>query len=147
MTVNAHYEQIIAHEIARIVPNLRLVDLSDYVCHLHQERFGNVADLVDGVCNLYFHPLTLRFAKRGDFCLSWGRAPSIRLLMEFCNLNMAASFYLTLKSTCFSVALKHITHHNKNLSDTYSQEHAEWLKDAFFDARFKKYSEYMASVT
>jgi len=138
MTVNAHYERIIAHEIARIVPDLRLVDVADYVCHLHQERFGNVADLVDGICNLYFHPLTLRFAKRGDFCLEWGRTPSIRLLMEFCNLGLDVSFYLTLKSTGFSVFLKRITHHHKNLSGSFMEEHVEWLKHAFCDARFKR---------
>jgi len=138
MTLNIHYERIIAHEIARIVPDLRLVDVSDYICHLHQEHFGNVADLVDSVCNLHFHPLTLRFAKKGDFYLAWECTPSTRLLMEFCNLGLDVSFYLTLTSTGFSVSLKRITHHHKNLSGSFGEENDELLKRAFYDARFKR---------
>jgi len=134
--MNTHYEQIIAHEIARIIPDLRLIDLSHYVCHLQQEHYGNIADLVDDVCNMHFHPLTLRFIHKGDFCLAWGRTPTVRLLMKFCNLGLSASFYLTLKASCFSIVLQRITYSNAHHSRMTPQKQAQYLSRALHDAHF-----------
>jgi len=132
------YEQIIAYEVARIVPDLRQIDLPCYMRHLHQGHYGNVADLVEAACERHFHPLTLRFGYKGEGRLTWETLPIICLLMEFYNSGLFASFHLTLEATSCSFALKYLSFGSLRAHQPTPTAKADILRHALRDAQLKQ---------
>jgi len=114
------FEQILARYIAKIVPDLRLVDAWHYVCELNNHRYGNIADIVETATELYFFPRTLRFSGSGDFYLEWRRPPIILLDMEFFNQGVRLMFRLTLQHDSFAIDLERIRFGNKQMVDAPS---------------------------
>jgi len=121
------FEQILARYIAKIVPDLRLVDAWHYVYDLNYRRYGNIADIVEAATELYFFPCTLRFSGSGDFRLEWGKPPIILLDMEFFNQGVRLIFRLTLKHDSFAIDLERIRFGTVEVVDSPSHHSDSYL--------------------
>jgi len=133
------YEKIIAHYIAKIVPDLRLVDVSHYILDLCREHYANIADIIEAATELYFFPNHFRFAQKGDFKLEWGCPPIIMLEMEFFNQGVRSLFRLDLKHDSFAIELTRIRFGSAGeveSSSSYSDRHR--LIQALNDACLRK---------
>lgn len=128
-------EMVIARQIARIIPDLKLVDAGDYVAYLHEECYANISDIIDAATELHFFPNTLRFAGGGDFVLDWDTPPTISLDMKFSNQGVSAAFRLTMSSTVFHIELDMIDFKN---ADENPEINTGRLITAFEDARITK---------
>jgi len=114
------FEKIIARYIAKIIPDLQLIDAHHYICHLSHRRYANIGDLVDAATELHFFPRTLRFGGYGDFRLEWGQPPVIMLDMEFFNQGVRLLFRLTLEKNCFGIELERIRFGDGKKQETLS---------------------------
>jgi len=133
------FEKILAHYIAKIVPDLRLVDAQHYIYNLVQGYYANIADIVDAATELYFFPQTLRFSGHGDFQLQWGQVPIILLDMEFFNQGVRLLFRLDLRHDSFGVELERIRFGNAWAVDVFSPHSDQHrLLSALNDACLRK---------
>src|SRR5690625_3376677 len=128
-------EMIIAKQVARILPELKLVDVSDYICYIHNEHFANICDIIDAATELHFFPHTLRFGNGGCYKLDWDSTPTISLDMEFSNLGVTVYFRLTLSAEIFHVQLDNIIFEK---SENDPELNTQQLINAFNDARLRK---------
>jgi hypothetical protein len=101
----AEREEILAEGIQKVVAELRLVEVIDYVAFLRMDLVGNVADIVNSSSQLYLKAGTLRFGNEGDVHLGWGSMPSIDLAMEFHHQDITVHFRLGLAATKASVTI------------------------------------------
>jgi len=137
--MKADFEKILARYVAKIVPDLRLVELCHYVCDLTHGRYANIADIIEQAVELYFFPRTFRFAQRGDFHLGWGREPIILLDMEFFNQGVRSLFCLQLQEDSFGIELERIRFGNAyevDFASAHSDQHR--LLSALNDACLRK---------
>jgi len=139
MRTKKHMEEILACHLAKIVPELRLVEADHYVCHLYHRRYANIGDIVEAATELHFFPQTLRFSGSGDYHLEWGLPPTILLDMEFCNQGVRSLFRLILEHDCFGVELERIRFGNSREMETKSaHSESQRLSMALNDACLRK---------
>jgi len=117
-----NFEKILARYIAKIIPDLRLVDTHHYVFDISHGRYANIADIVEAAAELYFFPQTVRFADHGDFHLKWGQPPIILFDMEFFNQGIRSLFRLELRHDGFGIELERIRFGNVQEVDVFSPE-------------------------
>lgn len=79
-------ETFVANAISRLVAELRLIDIGDYIAYLRMEQFRGVADLVHNAAELYFTPGYVEFAMEGEAVTEWGRAPAATLMLRINSL-------------------------------------------------------------
>jgi len=113
--MKSDFEKILARYIAKIVPELRLVEAHHYICNIVHKRYANLDDIVTAATELHFFPRTLRFGGYGDFRLEWGREPIILLNMEFFNQGVRLLFCLQLQDDHFGIDLERIRFGNMNM--------------------------------
>jgi len=101
----AEREEILAEGIQKVVAELRLVEVIDYIAFLRMDLLGNIADIVNSSSQLYLKAGTLRFGNDGEAHLSWGSAPTIDLAMEFHHRDVTVHFKLGLAATKASVTI------------------------------------------
>jgi len=139
LSMKQDFEKILAHYIAKIIPDLQLIDACHYVCNLSHRRYANIGDLVDAATELHFFPRTLRFSGSGDFRLEWGQAPIIMLDMEFFNQGVRLLFRLTLEQDCFGIELERIRFgDDKNVETPSPDNDTKRLIAALNDACLRK---------
>ena len=101
----AEREEILAEGIQKVVAELRLVEVIDYIAFFRMDQLGNIADIVNSSSQLYLKAGTLRFGNDGDVHLAWGGVPSIDLAMEFHHRDVTVHFRLGLAATTASVTI------------------------------------------
>jgi hypothetical protein len=125
-------ERALAHGVAEVASELRLVDAVDYIAFIRTEQFGNLSALVNSSTELYFKPGTICFGLSGDIDLKWGGAPSIMLDMEFHHESVNVYFRLLLEALHAGVEINYISFEQG--SDD-PQENTRRLIGAIADAR------------
>lgn len=107
-------EQIIAYYIARILSDLRLIDISDYITYAHNNKLANIGDIIEAATELHFITNTIRFAGRATYDINWNELPNITFYMTFKSKGVQANFRLTLSALLFSVQLDSINFNEAN---------------------------------
>ncbi|MHC5308391.1 hypothetical protein [Bartonella sp. LJL80] len=127
-------EMMIAKQVARIIPELKLVDAADFIAYIHAERFANITDIIDAATELHFYPHTMRFGNGGSYVLEWDTPPTITLDMEFSNEGVTAYFRLVMSADGFGIELDNVVFENP-VDDETDTRH---LMEALNDARLRK---------
>lgn len=128
------HEIMIAKQVARIVPELTLVDPADFIAYIHDEHFANIIDIIDAATELHFYPHTMRFGNGGSYELTWDTPPTITLDMEFSNDGVSAYFQLIMSPEGFGVELDNVVFENPQDDEADTRQ----LMDALNNARLKK---------
>lgn len=127
-------EMMIAKQVARIVPELKLVDPADFIAYIHDEHFANITDIIDAATELHFYPHTMQFGNGGSYELEWNTPPTITLDMEFSNEGVTAYFRLVMSPEGFGVELDNVVFENPQDDEADTRQ----LMDALNNARLKK---------
>lgn len=127
-------EMMIAKQVARIVPELKLVDPADFIAYIHDEHFANITDIIDAATELHFYPHTMRFGNGGSYELEWNTPPTITLDMEFSNEGVTAYFRLVMSPEGFGVELDNVVFENPQDDEADTRQ----LMEALNNARLKK---------
>lgn len=128
------HEIMIAKQVARIVPELTLVDPADFIAYIHDEHFANIIDIIDAATELHFYPHTMRFGNGGSYELTWDTPPTITLDMEFSNDGVSAYFQLIMSPEGFGVELDNVVFENPQDDEADTRQ----LMDALNNARLRK---------
>jgi len=128
----AEREEILAEGIQKVVAELRLVEIVDYVAFLRMDLLGNIADIVNSSSQLYLKAGTLRFGNDGDVHLNWGSLPSIDLAMEFHHRDVTVHFRLGLAATKASVTITFVVFADPEAAPEFNTAK---LQSAIDDAR------------
>jgi len=56
-TLNEMREMMIAKQVARIIPEIKLVDAADFIAYIHDEHFANITDIIDAPLNYTSIPI------------------------------------------------------------------------------------------
>lgn len=104
---NSH-EKIVAHAIAPIAKELRLVDVADLIAMLRYEKHGNLSDLVTSAAELYFLPDTVKLGSGGDYLVDWDHDPKILLDLEISLRTTTVFTRLTLEKSQCGIEIDHI---------------------------------------
>lgn len=132
-TIHEMREMMIAKQIARIIPEIKLVDAADFIAYIHDEHFANITDIIDAATELHFYPHTMRFGNNGSYSLDWNTPPTISLDMEFSNDGVTAYFRIIMSSDGFGTELENIVFENPSDEETNTRS----LMDALNGARLK----------
>ncbi|MBI0163378.1 hypothetical protein H3V17_06930 [Bartonella sp. M0283] len=127
-------EMMIAKQVARIIPELKLVDPADFIVFIHDEHFANISDIIDAATELHFYPHTVRFANGGNYQLDWDTPPTITLDMEFSNDGVTAYFHIIMSPEGFGIELDNVVFENPQDDEADTRQ----LIDALNNARLKK---------
>ena len=100
--------EIISAHLQKVIHDLCLVDVADYIAFIRCELFGNIADIVNSATELNFYPNTLTFGLGGEYMLDWNSTPKVMLDLEFSNMGVNAYFRLTLSSDSTEIDLHHV---------------------------------------
>jgi len=137
--MKTEFERILAHYVAKIIPDLRLVDVQHYIYHLYHGHYANIAEIVEAATELYFFPQTLRFADAGDFQLKWKQPPVLLLNMEFFNKGVRLAFCLNLRHDRFAIELERIRFGSvQDVETSSSYSDSQRLISALNDACLRK---------
>ena len=127
-------EMMIAKQVARIIPELKLVDPADFIVFIHDEHFANISDIIDAATELHFYPHTVRFANGGNYQLDWNTPPTITLDMEFSNDGVTAYFHIIMSPEGFGIELDNVVFENPQDDEADTRQ----LIDALNKARLRK---------
>lgn len=127
-------EMMIAKQVARIIPELKLVDPADFIVFIHDEHFANISDIIDAATELHFYPHTVRFANGGNYQLDWNTPPTITLDMEFSNDGVTAYFHIIMSPEGFGIELDNVVFENPQDDEADTRQ----LIDALNNARLRK---------
>lgn len=125
-------EQLLAHNIAEVATELRMIDVSDFVAYIRMERFGNIDNLVNSATELYFKPNTLRFGQSADIQLKWAEPPGIILDMEFLYKDVQIFFRLFLYAMRAGVNINYVS---LSSPTNNAAENTRMISDAIIGAR------------
>lgn len=129
-TLNEMREMMIAKQVARIIPEIKLVDAADFIAYIHDEHFANITDIIDAATELHFYPHTMRFGHNGSYLLDWDTPPTITLDMEFSNEGVTAYFQIIISPEGFAIQLENIVFENPSDDDTNTRILMQALDDA-----------------
>ena len=87
---------LLADALVETIDELRLIDLGDMVVHIREERWANIADLVQSSAELHLEDGTLIFACSGDCLVGWGRPSRIALDLELQTREVTTFFTLVM---------------------------------------------------
>ncbi len=127
-------EMMIAKQVARIIPELKLVDPADFIVFIHDEHFANISDIIDAATELHFYPHTVRFANGGNYQLDWNTPSTITLDMEFSNDGVTAYFHIIMSPEGFGIELDNVVFENPQDDEADTRQ----LIDALNNARLRK---------
>ncbi len=102
-------EIIVANAIEKVVGELRLIDVADYIAFIRLEHFACLSDLVDSAAELYFHAGTLRLGHGGEAHVDWSGSPRIVLDLELRPPGVTVYFQLTLSEHGASVVVNYVS--------------------------------------
>ena len=124
--------KIVADGVREFAAELRLIDVSDLIAFIHEEKFANIEDLVNSSTELFFKRGTMNFAWAAALDVSWNQLPTILIDMEFHHMSISAFFTLALKNTYGCIDIKHIWFASPSLDKDYDTAR---LAQAMADAR------------
>ncbi|MEW7007084.1 MULTISPECIES: hypothetical protein [unclassified Lentilitoribacter] len=102
------HEKIVAHAIAPIAKELRLIDVADLIAMLKYEKHGSLSDLVTSAAELYFLPDTVKLGSGGDYQVDWDNDPKILLDLEISLKTTTVYTRLSLEKNHCSIEINHI---------------------------------------
>ena len=127
--------KIVASGIREFAAELRLIEVSDLIAFIHDEKYANIEDLVNSSTELFFKQGTMNFAWAAALDVTWNDPPTIMIDMEFHHMSVSAFFTLTLKDTYGCIDIKHIWFATPSFDEDYDTAR---LADAMADARLVK---------
>ncbi|MEL6089623.1 MULTISPECIES: hypothetical protein [Bartonella] len=127
-------EMFLAKQVAQFIPELRLIEVGDFIACIHTERFNHLSELIESATELRFYPNTMRFARNASYELDWNTTPKILLHMEFSNEGVQAFFQLIMSSEEFGVELDKCIFKNPSDEETNTSN----LMNALNNARIQK---------
>ena len=98
--------RLIAHYISRIIPELTLINFSDYVSYIEERKIANIREIIDASTELHFAPNCIKFNNFAEYNLDWSQHPELRLGLIFENMNIKINFILTLSKSNFSINIQ-----------------------------------------
>ncbi|ALE02980.1 hypothetical protein [Bartonella ancashensis] len=123
-------EMVLAKQVAQFIPELRLIDVGDFIACIHTERFGHISELVESAVELRFYPHTMRFAQNANYELDWDTTPKILLHMEFVNDGVRAFFQLVMSAEEFGIELNQCIFDNPADEETNTSTFMNALNNA-----------------
>lgn len=100
-----HLEAILADNIAALTTEFRNYDAADLIALIKLDRMATLRSLLDGECEMFFKPQTMRFGQHAEVVIGWDAPPSIRLAMEFRNQGIELYYRLTLEAADANVEI------------------------------------------
>ena len=100
-----HLEAILADNIAALTTEFRNYDAADLIALIKLDRMATLRSLLDGECEMFFKPQTMRFGQHVEVVIGWDAPPSIRLAMEFRNHGIELYYRLTLEAADANVEI------------------------------------------
>jgi hypothetical protein len=98
-------EVILADNIADLTTEFRNYDAADLIALIRLDRMATLRSLLDGECEMFFKPQTMRFGEHAEVVIGWDAPPSIRLAMVFCSHGIELYYRLTLEAADASVEI------------------------------------------
>lgn len=126
MVMNA---KLIAHYISRIVPELKLINFSDYVFYIATKKWANVRDIIDTSTELHFMPSSIQFNNSAEYILDWNKYSILRLGLIFKSPEVKVSFILTLAKNSFSITIENIDFKEAVLDPEFQTEKLQHALD------------------
>ncbi|ATO57641.1 hypothetical protein [Bartonella sp. 1-1C] len=123
-------EMVLAKQVAQFIPELRLIDVGDFIAYIHTERFNYLSDLIESATELRFYPHTMRFAGNASYELDWNTTPNISLHMEFSNEGVNAFFRIFMSAKEFGVELDNCIFDNPSDEETNTSAFMNALNNA-----------------
>lgn len=127
------HEKIVAHAIAPIAKELRLVDVADLIAMLRYEKHGNLSDLVTSAAELYFLPDTVKLGSGGDYQVDWDNDPKILLDLEISLKTITVFARLSLEKNQCGIEIDHIQFEHE-IDD--AELNSQLLQEQFEQAAF-----------
>lgn len=128
-TLTEIHEKLVAHAIAPIAKELRLIDVADLIAMLRYEKHGSLSDLVTSAAELYFLPDTVKLGSGGDYQVDWDNNPKILLDLEISLKNTTVFARLSLEKNHCGIEIDHIQFEHEiddpDLSSQFLQEQFE----------------------
>lgn len=110
-------EEMIIGALKPIIRELRMIEVSDFICYLHLNQHNHIGDIFDSACEQYFAPDFFAYRETGRASIDWGKAPTIHLDIMMNTPCYSFEFRLVLESDRASVQLSRI-----NENDHQDQE-------------------------
>ncbi|ABM45069.1 hypothetical protein X471_01168 [Bartonella bacilliformis str. Heidi Mejia] len=123
-------EMVLAKQVAQFIPELRLIDVGDFISCIHTERFHHLSELIESAAELRFYPNTMLFAQNASYELDWDTTPNILLHMKFSNDGVQAFFQLTMSAEQFGVEIDHCIFDNPADEETNTSTFMNALNNA-----------------
>lgn len=98
-------EALLAASIAELTTEFRNHDVADLVALIRLERTATLQSLLDGECEMFFKPGTMRFGGHAEAMVDWRAPPSVRLAMSFRSQGVELYYRLTLEASDAHVQL------------------------------------------
>jgi hypothetical protein len=98
-------EAILADNIGDLTTEFRNHDAADLIALIRLDRMATLRSLLDGECEMFFKPQTMRFGEHAEVVIGWDAPPSIRLAMVFCSHGIELYYRLTLEAADANVEI------------------------------------------
>ena len=99
------FEALLAASISELTTEFRNHEVADLVALIRLDRMATLQSLLDGECEMYFKPGTMRFGGHGEALVGWGAPPSVKLAMSFHGPGVELYYRLTLEASDAHVQL------------------------------------------
>lgn len=136
VTEHAEREALLAEAIRPLAAELRLVDLNCLARHILGHETGNIADLIESSCELYFKDGTISYAGTATIDLNWSGDQSVCFHLNFQNNGVTVMFELFLLPLKSAVDVKFIAFDRleRDVLDN-SQRFRDALEDAILSGQ------------
>lgn len=119
MLINA---KLIAHYMSRIIPELKLINFSDYVFYIETKKLANIRDIIETSTELHFLPNSIEFNNYAKYDINWDKYPILYIGLKFKAIDIKVNFILTLAKNKFSITIENIFFKDKFIDHEFQTE-------------------------
>ncbi len=91
-------EATLAENICALTTEFRNYEAADLIALIKLDRMATLRSLLDGECEMFFRPETMRFGGHAKVVIGWNLPPTIQLAMTFQNQGVELYYRLTLEA-------------------------------------------------